>query len=309
MSTNIYKDEIIGRNLLSLFIISGIVFSTISFFVLNDDMKDIFLTTSDPVSTKICENGLCYFKDAEENYSILVQQEEKFSETQPFLKNEDFTNLKLGKNVPLTEPMISENKVTLFAEKDSFIREGVQNSNEGSSHVLKIMGSGPTNNRALIAFNQEDIKTITDGKTLDSATIRLYIDGNNQNWGNGQYIDIYKLETNWEEGNGLSAPVFSPLKPVHGVTWECAVDSDDCTKWNGGIFNQKPTDSIVVSNEINGYWIKFDVTQDILEFVSTDENFGWIIMKSDEETGGQINISSRESIAHNPELVLVFSND
>jgi hypothetical protein len=60
---------------------------------------------------------------------------------------------------------------------------------------------------------------------------------------------------------------------------------------------------------LDGNWIKFDVTQDILEYLSTDENFGWIITKSDEESDGQINISSRESSSHNPELVLVFSDD
>jgi len=307
---NISKDDLVGRNLLSLFVISGIAFSAISFFILEDDMQKIFSITAEPVPTKICENGLCYFKDAEETYaSILVQQAQQFSKTQQFLKNEDFTNLKLGKNVSVKDPMISDNKVTLFAEKDSFIREGIQNSNEGSNHVLRIMGSGPINNRILIAFNQEDIKTLSDGKTLDSATLKLYVEENNQNWGNGQLINIYKLENNWEEGDGLSAPGSNLFNSGHGVTWACTVDSDDCSKWNGGVFSQKPTDSELVTNQIDGSWIKFDVTQDILEYLSTDKNFGWIITKSDEESGGQINISSRESISHNPELVLVFSDD
>jgi hypothetical protein len=122
-------------------------------------------------------------------------------------------------------------------------------------------------------------------------------------------LTFTKLENNWDEGDGLSAPVSSLFNSGHGVTWECTVDSTDCSKWNGGIFNQIPTDSKLVTDQTDKNWIKFDVTQDILEYTSTDENFGWIIMKSDEDSGGQINISSRESSSHNPELVLVFSDD
>jgi hypothetical protein len=308
--TSISKDELIGRNLLSLFIISGIAFSAISFFILNEEMQGIFSTPSKSVPSEICENGLCHFKDSERTYTpILVQQEEKISKTKQLLKNEDFTNLKLGNNIPIRDAQISDNTAVLFAQKDSFIREGIQNSNEGSNQILRIMGSGPTNNRILIAFNQQDIKTLSDGNTLESATLKLYVEENNQNWGDGQLINIYKLENNWEEGNGLSAPVSSLFNSGHGVTWECTVDSDDCSKWNGGVFNQSPTDSELVTNQIDGNWIKFDVTQDILEYLSTDENFGWIITKSDEESAGQINISSREANSHNPELVLVFSDD
>ena len=308
---NISKDDLIERNLLTLFVISGITFSAISFLILDEEIQEIFSTTAVPVPTKICENGLCNFKDTEVTSTpIFVQQTEKLSKSQQLLKNEDFTNLKLEKNIPAKDAQVSDNKAILFAEKDSFIREGIQNSNEGSNQVIRIMGSGPTNNRILIAFNQEDIKTITDGKTLDYATLRLYVESNNQNWGDGQLINIYKLENNWEEGDGLSAPISSIFDLKHGVTWACTVDSDDCsTKWNGGKFDQNPTDSVWVSNHIDGYWIQFDVTQDILGYKSTDENFGWIITKSNEDLPGQINISSRESSSHIPELVLVFSDD
>jgi hypothetical protein len=309
-TSNISKDELVGKNLLGLFVISGITFSAISFFILEDDMQKIFSSTSNPIPAQICENSLCYFKDAEKKYSsILVQQSIQSSKTQQSLKNEDFTNLKLGKNISVKEPIISSNQVTLFAEKDSFIREGIQNSNEGSNHKLRIMGSGPINNRILIAFNQEEIKTLSTSKNLDSAILKLYVEENNQNWGDGQLINIYKLKNNWEEGNGLSDPINSIFNPSHGVTWECTVDSDDCSKWNGGVFDKNPTDSELITNQIDGNWITFDVTQDILESMYSDENFGWIIMKSDEESGGQINISSREASSHNPELVLVFSDD
>lgn len=311
-TTNIPKDEIIGRNLLSLLVIAGITFSAISFFMLDEEIQEIFSYAEvTPVPSNICENGLCYFKDAKDaSYHMFVQLDEELSKTQQALKNEEFTNLKLVKNLPAKEPEVSGNKVILFAEKDSFIREGVQNSNEGSNQVLRIMGTGPTNNRSLLSFNQDDIQNVATGKTLVSATLKLYIESNNRNWGDGQLINIHNFETDWQEGSGISFPVSNLLNPSDGVTWSCPTNSDECSnQWNGGKFDQNPTDSIWVSNQVEGYWIKFDVTNDILGYLSSEENFGWIIMKSDENSEGQINIASREAQSHIPELVLVFSDD
>ena len=309
---NIPKDELIGRNLISLLVISGLAFSAIAFFMLNVGIQEIFSTTEvSPVPTNICENGLCYFKDTKETSNhMFVQLDEKLSKTQQVLKNEEFTNLKLVKNLPVKESEISGNKVILFAEKDSFIREGVQNSNEGSNQVLRIMGTGPTNNRVLVAFDQDDIQNAVTSKTLQSATLKLYIVSNNQNWGDGQFIRIHNLETDWQEGNEISVPISNLLEPSDGVTWSCPAHSDDCSNpWNGGKFDQNPTDSIWISNQVEDSWVTFDVTKDILDYLSTEKNFGWVIMKNDESLEGQINISSRESQSHIPELTLVFSDD
>lgn len=311
-TNNIIKDELMGRNLLSLLVIAGITFSAISFFMLDEEIPEIFSYTDvTPVPTNICENGLCNFKDSQETSKhMFVQMGEELSKPQQVLKNEEFTNLKLVKHLPVKEPEISGNKVTLFAEKDSFIREGVQNSNEGSNQVLRIMGTGQTNNRGLIAFDQDNIQNVASGKTLESAILKLYIESNNRKWGDGQLISIHKFETDWQEGNGLDTPVSNLLEPSVGVTWNCPINYDECSnQWNGGKFNQNPTDSVWISNQVEGYWVKFNVTNDILDYLSSEENFGWIIMKSDENSEGQINIASREAQSHIPELVLVFSDD
>ena len=311
-TNNIPKDELMGRNLLSLLIIAGITFSAISFFILDEEIQKIFSTTEvSQVPPNICENGLCNFKDAKDTSShMFVQLGDELSKTQQVLKNEEFTNLKLVKNLPIKESKVSGNKATLFAKKDSFIREGVQNSNEGSNPVLRIMGTGHTNNRILIAFDQDNIQNISAGKTLESATLKLYIESNNQNWGDGQFISIHNLETDWQEGNGISAPISNIMNPGNGVIWNCSIDLDDCSNtWNGGKFDQTPTDSIWISNQVGDYWVKFDVSKDILDYLSSKENFGWIIMKSDENSEGQINIASREAQSHIPELELVFSDD
>ena len=308
--SQIKQDEILGRSTLSLLVIIGIAFSAITFLMLDDEIQNIFSESEKSVTTNICENGLCYTTDAESGFNqILVQQGIDLSTTHQTLRNEDFSNLKLVKSAPVKHFVESGNKVTLYAEKDSFIREGVQNSNEGSNQVLRILGAGPINNRALISFDLDDIQTISSEKTLESATIKLYVEKNNLHWGDGQYINIHRLQTQWDEGTGINAPVSNLIKS-NGVTWNCPVQSVDCSQeWEGGIFDNNPTDSIWISNLVDDYWIKFDVTADILDYKFTQENFGWLIIKNNEDSEGQINISSREAKSYNPELVLVFLDE
>lgn len=309
--SQINQDEILGRGVLSLLVITGVALSGITFFMLDDGIQNAFSEYQvESVSAPICENGLCYLENSEGiSNNILVQQGADISSTNQVFENEDFSNIKLVKHTPVKEFEISGNKVTLFAEKDSFIREGIQNTNEGSNDVLRIMGSGPINNRALISFNLDDIQKVSSGKTLQSATIKMYVEKNNLQWGDGQYISIHKLQTQWNEGNGISAPVSNLIKS-DGVTWSCPINSDSCNEnWNGGIYDKTPIDSIWISNQVDDYWIKFDVTSDILNNQLTEGNFGWIIMKDNEDSEGQINIASREAISNNPELVLVFSDE
>ncbi len=308
----IIKDEIMGKNIIILLVISGITFSVISFLIIDEEIQETFSSIDvTPTQIKICDNGLCNFKDIKAiSNPMFVQLAEESSEPQQVLKNEEFTNLKLVKNIQTKTPEVSGNKITLFAEKDSFIREAAQNSNEGANQVLRIMGTGPTNNRALISFNQDDIQNMSPDKILKSATLNLYIESNNHNWGDGQLVNIHKFESDWQEGNQVSTPISNLLIPSNGVSWLCPTESDECSNsWNGGKFNQNPTDSIWISNQVDGYWVKFDVTTDILNSLSSGENFGWIIMKSDENSDGQINISSKEAQSNIPELVLVFSDD
>ena len=305
------NENLLGRGTISLLVVAGLLFSLSTFLVLDETTQTIFSEQEVKSSSiPICENGLCYTNNEKGDLEhILVQQGEDVSSIRQLSQIEDFSNLKLVKNLPKMEIIQTGNKVSLFAEKDSFIREGVQNDNEGSSHVLKIMGTGPTNNRALVSFNQADISDVSEGRTLVSATMKLYIQDNNQNWGDGQLINIHSLDTNWQEGNGLNHNAGGLFISGEGVTWNCSVNSNCSDEWNGGSFNHVPTDSVWITNQVDDYWIKLDVTKDILNNKLSDESPGWIIMKSNEDSEGQINISSRESQSHVPELVLVFSDE
>ena len=297
--------------MISLLIITGVLFSGITFFMLDDSFQNIFAENEEKiVPTNICENGLCYVENSEgTSNNILVQQKADASNSNQIFKNEDFTNIKFQKNIPTKKFEKSGNKLILFAEKDSFIREGLQNTNEGSNKVLRVMGSGPINNRALISFNLNELQEISSDKSIESAVIKMYVEKNNHQWGSGQLINIHRLQAKWNEGNEINAPV-SNLIQSNGVTWNCPAYNDSCDEnWNGGIFNQNPTDSVWISNQVDNYWIKFDVTSDILNYQVTNENYGWIIIKEDEGVDGQISFASREAMTNNPELVVVFSDD
>jgi hypothetical protein len=309
--SQLVNENIFGKGVISLLVVAAVVFSIGAFIILDENVQLIFSKNNvESSSFPICENGLCYTNDEKGKLeNILVQQGENLQEKDQVSQNENFSNLKLEKIFPNKALKQSGNKVSLFTEKDSFIREGVQNSNEGSNHVLKIMGSGPTNNRALISFNHADILDVMKGKTLASATLKLYVEGNNHNWKDGQLINIHQLETKWEEGNGINHDLVGFFGSDQGVTWSCSVNSICNDEWNGGQFKETPTDSVWISNQLENYWIKFDVTNDILDFQLSDQSFGWIIMKDNEDSEGQINISSRESQSHIPELVMVFSNE
>ena len=240
-----------------------------------------------------------------------VQQSEVASSTAMIdTTNEVFTDIKFDKNtVPQKDYQLYGNKATLFSEKDSFIREGIKFSNEGSNEILRVMGAGPTNNRAVVQFSQDEIESVSESKQLESATLKLFIISNDGKWENGQHVTIHQLTTEWLEGNESNAPLADFVGIQNGVSWNCSSDGSSCvSKWNGGHYIDTPTDSVFISNHLqDGYWITFDVTEDVNNFLLDSPNYGWIIKKSNEDSSGRINFAARESNSNVPELVMVFS--
>ena len=219
----------------------------------------------------------------------------------------------------------------LLSNKDSFIKQGELNTNEGANTMMRVRDNG--NNRALVLFDQNEILAATQERTLSSATLRLYIEENGNNWGlNGRTINVHRLLADWTEGNGfndkpesMSLSQFNDLKTRGdglGVTWNCATDTEinnqqtNCSpQWNGASFNLTPTDTITIfkDNPPTGTvktigWIEFDVTSDLQTFLSnTEQNYGWIVKKTEEGDAGLVEFTSDESATNMPELVLVFA--
>lgn len=290
--------EFEGKKLLSLLVITGFAFSGLSGFVLSDGFG---MADSIPKTSVMVEKN---------SIPSFVQQSEVASSTAMIdTTNEVFTDIKFDKNtVPQKDFQLYGNKATLFSEKDSFIREGIKFSNEGSNEILRVMGSGPTNNRAVVQFSQDEIESVSESKQLESATLKLFIISNDGKWENGQHVTIHQLTTEWLEGNESNAPLADFVGIQNGVSWNCSSDGNCVSKWNGGHYIDTPTDSVFISNHLqDGYWIKFDVTEDVNNFLLGSPNHGWIIKKSNEDSSGRINFAARESNSNVPELVMVFS--
>ena len=294
-----------GKKLLGIMIIAGLSISSVSFFMLGDGFTTSTLSNAE--LTMLCNNGLCYnpLTQTIPVGSFAQQSADLNADGTVMQTTQSFSSLTLNKNT-VANYEISDSSAVLFAAKDSFLRESIKDSNEGANEILRVMGTGPTNNRALIAFDQNDLETIMADKTLASAKLKLFIVSNDGQWANGQGLNLHTVGTTWDEGNAVNAPFGNFIGTQNGATWNCS-STADCADWNGGKYNIETTDSITITNDVNGQWVEFDVTGDVQSFLVDAENNGWIIMKTDEESSGRINFAAREASDNKPQLELTFA--
>jgi len=304
MNNQTSNSELMSKKFLGLLVISGILISATTFIVIADNFNYSNSKFSEEVFETLCDGGLCVTSTQSISSETFVQSAEYGTDgvTQNI---EDFSSFSIPK-ATLQDYELSDGVATLFTSKDSFLREGIKESNEGANQVLRVMGTGPTNNRALIAFDQGQIETVLDGKSLESATLKIFVVSNDGKWTDGQTISIHELTADWVEGNGINAPFGNFIGTQKGVNWNCT-DGTNCTNWNGGSYDLVPTDVVQITNEVDGLWIEFDVTGDIEALVDGSENNGWIIMKSDEDSPGRINFAAREAQYNLPQLELTFA--
>ena len=96
-------------------------------------------------------------------------------------------NVTLGDSV---ECIFENTKIllqTLNSTKDSFLRSGNSNTNEGVNPNMVVRASG--NNRALVSFNVTDFTG-----PIDNATLRLFIVHNANNWGPLMDVQLTYIE-------------------------------------------------------------------------------------------------------------------
>ena len=181
---------------------------------------------------------------------------------------------------------------TFYGEKDSYLRQGAPDTNEGGSLILRVKDAG--NNRALVHMDL----TGEDLNGLIEATLVLSVSYAADNWGDGRLVFAHELQSDWTEGNGWVAGN-SDRGTGAGVTWKCASDGDianhvpDCAEpWDGGIFAPATGDGFVHTSGMTGE-VTFDVTEDVRAGV----DFGWIVKKELEGQAGRVEYHSRESAA------------
>lgn len=193
----------------------------------------------------------------------------------------------------------------LLSRKDSFLRDGADNTNEGANPLLRLQAAG--HNRVIVAFDLSGI----DLAQVTSATLILTIVENADNWGrnNDRTVEAHPLLVDFTEGNGQSAGVPGATATRGngpGVTWACATDSEianqrvDCTpRWNGGTFGPATALPVVHVNGQRGE-VQWDVTADVVAGAT-----GWVIKKTNEGQSGQVAYASKEGTAP-PRLILTL---
>lgn len=202
-------------------------------------------------------------------------------------------------------------EVILQADRDTFLRSGADNTNEGGSPFLRIKASG--DNRALLHFSQSQLEAALVGHTLVSATLQVLVADDANNWGKDgedRTIGVHRMTMDWAEGNGINSETPTRLRDRGtgpGATWSMAVDLliengrlDFGTEWEmarkgPNPFLADPTATSVITNSLlEGTVVNFDVTPDVAAFLTGTPNNGWTIKKSNEGESGHLLLCSRE---------------
>ncbi len=193
----------------------------------------------------------------------------------------------------------SAQTVSLPATADTYLRQSAANQNQGQDVLLHIQQSG--HNRTLVAMDPAAIAAAVGTGHLASATLELYVTDSTA-WGTaGRTVELHRMTASWTE---------------NGATWNCAVDTNpangapNCsTQWDGGTFDDEPTDSVLHVNTTSGY-VAWNVTEDVRSFLAGTPNYGWLAKLSDETLGGNVDYASRQgSVAvQRPRLVLVVES-
>lgn len=218
-----------------------------------------------------------------------------------------FTPTPTATNTPTPTPTITV--VNLNAVKDTYVRSGSANKNEGANDILGVQNSGKY--RSLLNFN---VNALGVGSShIISAVLRVTITDNGNNWSSGRTIDLHRVITSWAEGNGDG----SFRGTGSGSTWNCSSDSDisnsskNCsgaTEWDmdtpTSIFASTPTDTETIVNSQSGN-VDFDVTNDVKAILDGTTYEGWIIKRTTESQNGSVEFGSRES-ANPPVLIVTY---
>ena len=197
---------------------------------------------------------------------------------------------------------------TVTADRDSFIRPGAKNRNEGINPLLHLGQS----RRLVVGFDLTGINT----SSVTNAQLVMTINDENDpgNWGSGGTVDAHSLLEAFAEGSGKGMNVPGPDQTRgsgDGVTWRCGIDTaienqaPDCAStWNGGSFTATATDQVTITNGLSGE-VSWDVTADVV--AGTDS---WLVKKT--SGSGNVRFYARDhpDVAGNsdlaPRLVLDF---
>ncbi|MDP2719601.1 MAG: DNRLRE domain-containing protein [Dehalococcoidia bacterium] len=176
-----------------------------------------------------------------------------------------------GMNVAVTR--------TLSASADSWLEEGSQNTNYGSSTTMSVWsaGGGTKNARAIVWFTLPAIPT---GSTVTTATLSLYASAVPAST---RTYDVHRITATWAEGT---------------VTWRLQP-----------AFNSTATTSLTTPGTAG--WMNFTVTSDVSAFITgSATNYGWVIKDQTEGSGTQYRTdyyTEENASANKPKLTVTYT--
>ncbi|MDA2936197.1 DNRLRE domain-containing protein [Patescibacteria group bacterium AH-259-L05] len=187
----------------------------------------------------------------------------------------------------IVEEVVPESEVTLYAGRDSYMRQGVPSTNYGTdAQIQEYPRNIGYNRRGLIWF---DLSSIPGGATINSATLYLY---EAQTYGLARTVAIHRLTQGWTES---------------GVTW-ASYDGTNSWTLSGGDYDTTPTATAVITWTGALKWDSWDVTAGVGEFINnTYSNYGWLIKDNTEDTSEAYWFFASREVTNQPYLVVNYS--
>lgn len=190
--------------------------------------------------------------------------------------------------------------------------QGVGNNNGayGEFEMARYNGTGTDDKYALVRF---DLSQIPADRTITGAFIELYHTQTRSSSENFKTVDVHRITSPWEEGNGYGGGT-----SIDGNAVGTVVDGEVIT---GVSLNTKPDWETgpetaldhVVTSYVPGRWYHFDVTAAAQEWIAQPElNFGVVLMEDVPSTanGTRTFASSQySSVALRPKITVFYSGD
>ncbi len=179
--------------------------------------------------------------------------------------------------------------LTLYAVADTYISAADTSTNFGSATTM-IIGVA-ANRRCLVEF---DLSTIPAGATINSATLRCYV---NASLGNGVTLSVaaYRVIRNWVEGETTWNIAQT------GTNWGTAGCSNTTTDRDG---TAEDTQNIEFGDV--GGWVEWDLTSLVTEWMGGTANEGVILVNTNGYSASRFTLQTREG-ANPPELVVNYT--
>ncbi|MFC2155967.1 DNRLRE domain-containing protein [Acidobacteriota bacterium] len=215
------------------------------------------------------------------------------------------------------DPPPASSIVEIDCAKDTFLRSGSKNTNEGANYVLRLQASGQ--NRSLVGFDLSSVQT----EGLLKAELALTISEEVNNCGtDGRLVYVHRVAVPWEEGNGYNARETGGGVTYRGdgagATWNCGIDADikntqpNCdSQWDGAWIGILPATAapLLVTNNMVGR-VSWDVTTDITAVLNGGQTgVSWLVKKEVDSETGKVVFHSREGHFYfQPQLVLEYQS-